>query len=53
MRNNILEEGERRLIVEALNLYNGNKTRAAAHLGIKWAALDRRCRKLGIATARE
>ena len=45
-----LEEGERRLIVDALNLYHGNKTRAASHLGIKWASLDRRCKKLGITT---
>ena len=44
-----LLEAERRLIVETLSRYNGNKTHAAQHLGIKWAALDRRCKKLGIA----
>ena len=43
-----LLEAERRLIVETLTRYNGNKTHAAQHLGIKWAALDRRCKKLGI-----
>lgn len=43
-----LQEAERRLILDALALYNGNKSRAAKHLGLKWAALDRRCKKLGI-----
>ena len=44
-----LQAVERRMIVETLALYNGNRMRAAKHLGLKWASLDRRCKKLGIA----
>ncbi len=43
-----LQAAERRLILETLNLYQGNRLRAAKHLGLAWAALDRRCKKLGI-----
>ena len=43
-----LQDSERRLIVDALELHGGNKSRAAKHLGLTWASLDRRCRKLGI-----
>lgn len=43
-----LQAAERRLILETLALYQGNRLRAAKHLGLKWAALDRRCKKLGI-----
>ena len=43
-----LQEAERRLIVETLDRCRGNKSQAARQLGLKWAALDRRCKKLGI-----
>ena len=43
-----LLEAERQLIIDTLARCNGNKTHAAKQLGIKWGALDRRCRKLGI-----
>jgi transcriptional regulator with GAF, ATPase, and Fis domain len=43
-----LEEAERRLIIETLNRYKGNKSKAAKHLGLKWSSLDRRCKKLGM-----
>lgn len=43
-----LQEAERRLIMETLARCKGNKSQAARELGLKWAALDRRCKKLGI-----
>ncbi len=43
-----LLEAERRLIVEALAMNHGNRGAAARQLGIAWAALDRRCKKLKI-----
>ena len=43
-----LLEAERQLIIDTLARCNGNKTHAAEQLGIKWGALDRRRRKLGI-----
>ena len=48
-----LQEAERRLILETLDRCRGNKSQAARQLGLKWAALDRRCKKLGIDTRRE
>ncbi len=43
-----LLEAERRLIVETLARNHGNRGAAARELGIAWAALDRRCKKLRI-----
>ncbi len=43
-----LKEAERRLIVETLARNHGNRGAAARELGIAWAALDRRCKKLRI-----
>lgn len=43
-----LNEAERRLISECLHRCRGNKQRAAAQLGLTWAALNRRCKKLNI-----
>lgn len=43
-----LIDAERRIIVETLELYNGNKLKTAKHLGLTWPSLDRRCKKLGI-----
>lgn len=43
-----LVEAERRLIVDTLARHHGNRGAAARQLGIAWAALDRRCKKLGI-----
>jgi transcriptional regulator with GAF, ATPase, and Fis domain len=43
-----LLDTERSLIIETLALYNGNKLKAAKHLGLTWPSLDRRCKKLGI-----
>lgn len=43
-----LQDAERRIIVETLELYNGNKLKTARHLGLTWPSLDRRCKKLGI-----
>ena len=43
-----LKEYERRIVKETLELYHGNKLRAAKHLGLTWPAMDRRCKKLGI-----
>ena len=43
-----LLDAERRIIVETLELYNGNKLKTAKHLGLTWPSLDRRCKKLGI-----
>lgn len=43
-----LREAERRLISQCLRRCRGNKQRAAAQLGLTWAALDRRCKKLNI-----
>ena len=39
---------ERRTILDALELHQGNRMQTARHLGLKWAALNRRCKKLGI-----
>ena len=44
-----LQAVEYRLITETLNLHHGNRLRTAKHLGLTWAQLDRRCKKLGIA----
>lgn len=43
-----LQDAERRIIIETLELYNGNKLKTAKHLGLTWPSLDRRCRKMGI-----
>ena len=48
-----LQAAERRMIVETLNLYHGNRLRTAKHLGLTWAQLDRRCKKLGIEVRKE
>ncbi len=47
-----LLDAERHLILETLELYNGNKLKAAKHLGLTWPSLDRRCKKLGIEVKR-
>lgn len=47
-----LLDAERRIIVETLELYNGNKLKTAKHLGLTWPSLDRRCKKLGIEVRR-
>lgn len=43
-----LLDAERRIIIETLELYKGNKLKTARHLGLTWPSLDRRCKKLGI-----
>ncbi len=43
-----LVDAERRIIIETLELYNGNKLKTAKHLGLTWPSLDRRCKKMGI-----
>jgi Transcriptional regulator containing GAF, AAA-type ATPase, and DNA binding domains len=43
-----LQDAERRIIIETLEMYNGNKLKAAKHLGLTWPSLDRRCKKMGI-----
>ncbi len=43
-----LLDAERRIIIETLELYKGNKLKTAKHLGLTWPSLDRRCKKLGI-----
>lgn len=48
-----LRAAERAMIEETLNLYHGNRLRTAKHLGLTWAQLDRRCKKLGIAVKKE
>lgn len=48
-----LLDAERRLIIETLELYNGNKLKTAKHLGLTWPSLDRRCKKLGIEAKRK
>lgn len=48
-----LREFERRFITKILEMYNGNKLRAAKHLDLTWPALDRRCKKLGISVKRK
>ncbi len=47
-----LVDSEKRLIIETLELYNGNKLKTAKHLGLTWPSLDRRCKKLGIEVRR-
>lgn len=47
-----LLDAERRIIIETLELYNGNKLKTAKHLGLTWPSLDRRCKKLGIEARR-
>ena len=47
-----LLDAERRIIVETLEMYNGNKLKTARHLGLTWPSLDRRCKKLGIEVRR-
>ncbi|MCC8190321.1 MAG: GAF domain-containing protein [Planctomycetes bacterium] len=47
-----LLDAEKRLIVETLEQYNGNKLKTARHLGLTWPSLDRRCKKLGIEVKR-
>lgn len=47
-----LLDAERRIIIETLELYNGNKLKTAKHLGLTWPSLDRRCKKLGIEVRR-
>ena len=39
---------ERRTILNALELFQGNRMQAARHLGLTWNALNRRCKKLRI-----
>lgn len=39
---------ERKLIIDTLARHRGNRAAAAKQLGIAWAALNRRCKKLGI-----
>ena len=48
-----LLDAERRIIIETLELYNGNKLKTAKHLGLTWPSLDRRCKKLGIEVRRK
>lgn len=48
-----LQDEVRRIIIETLELYNGNKLKTAKHLGLTWPSLDRRCKKLGIETRRK
>ena len=48
-----LQESERRIIIETLEQYNGNKLKTAKHLGLTWPSLDRRCKKLGIEVKRK
>lgn len=48
-----LLDAERRIIIETLELYNGNKLKTAKHLGLTWPSLDRRCKKLGIEARRK
>lgn len=43
-----LLDAERRIIIETLEYYNGNKLKTAKHLGLTWPSLDRRCKKMGI-----
>lgn len=47
-----LLDAERRIIIETLELYSGNKLKTAKHLGLTWPSLDRRCKKLGIEVRR-
>lgn len=47
-----LLDAQRRIIIETLELYNGNKLKTAKHLGLTWPSLDRRCKKLGIEVRR-
>lgn len=47
-----LLDAERRIIIETLEQYNGNKLKTAKHLGLTWPSLDRRCKKLGIEVKR-
>ncbi|MCD8139026.1 MAG: hypothetical protein LUE17_04470 [Planctomycetaceae bacterium] len=47
-----LLDAERRIIIETLELYNGNKLKTAKHLGLTWPSLDRRCKRLGIEVRR-
>ena len=48
-----LQSAEYNLITETLDLYHGNRLRTAKHLGLTWAQLDRRCKKLGIEVKKE
>lgn len=48
-----LLDAERRIIIETLEIYNGNKLKTAKHLGLTWPSLDRRCKKLGIEVKRK
>ncbi len=48
-----LLDAERRIIIETLELYHGNKLKTAKHLGLTWPSLDRRCKKLGIEAKRK
>ena len=48
-----LLDAERRIIIETLELYHGNKLKTAKHLGLTWPSLDRRCKKLGIEVKRK
>lgn len=48
-----LLDAERRIIMETLEMYNGNKLKTARHLGLTWPSLDRRCKKLGIVAKRK
>lgn len=48
-----LLDSERRIIIETLEIYNGNKLKTAKHLGLTWPSLDRRCKKLGIEVKRK
>ena len=48
-----LLDAERKLIIETLEMYNGNKLKTAKHLGLTWPSLDRRCKKLSIEVRRK
>lgn len=42
-----LEEAERRMIADALEICDGNIQQAAIHLGLSWYAMKRRCKLYG------
>ena len=48
-----LLDAERRIIIETLEMYNGNRLKTAKHLGLTWPSLDRRCKKLDIEVRRK
>lgn len=42
------EDANRKILVETLILFGGNKSMAARHLGVSWDAFNRRCKKYGV-----